>query len=146
MGLDSLLFFTPGLALAFNGLAYDFGPHYGPQPPPGVLERLGFHAQRGVWLPVVCAALLMLSAVVYQALMLSARGQTLGKMALSVKVVTRQGGNIRPGQAWARVLSDLVMGGFFYPLGLIDALLIFSRRRRTLHDRLAGTVVVNWRR
>jgi uncharacterized RDD family membrane protein YckC len=77
-------------------------------------------------------------------MMLTAWGQTLGKMALGIKVVTLQGGDIRAGQAWARAGSRAAMNAFY--VGIIDVLFIFSAQHRTLHDRLAGTVVVNWKR
>ena len=141
--LDWLLFFIPGTVLLFMGLAHEFAPHLGARTPGGALARIGIPAERDGWLPVVCSFLLMVSAVVYEVWMLSARGQTLGMMALGVRVVTPRGGHLRAGQAWVRVLSELVMGLLY--LGPVDDLFIFSRRRRTLHDRLAGTVVVNVR-
>jgi uncharacterized RDD family membrane protein YckC len=76
--------------------------------------------------------------------MLAARGQTLGKMAVGIKVVTPQGGDIRAGQAWVRALSGTLMALVY--LNYVDDLFIFTPRRRTLHDRLAKTVVVKWRR
>ncbi len=142
--LDALLFLVPSIVFVYTGLAHEFGPHFGPQPPASILARIGIPAERAGWLPVVCSLLLMASSVVYQGWMLAVRGQTLGKMALGIKVVRPNGGDIRAGQAWVRVLSTLALAEIF--LGPIDDLLIFSRRHRTLHDRLAGTVVVNVRR
>jgi uncharacterized RDD family membrane protein YckC len=65
-------------------------------------------------------------------------GQTLGKMALSIRVVTRDGGPLPLGVAVGRqcgfVLSILVLG-----LGL--ALAALRADRRALHDLVAGTRV-----
>jgi uncharacterized RDD family membrane protein YckC len=143
--VDGLLFLIPSVLLFFSGLLYSFAPRFGPQPRGADFARLGIREQNGVWLPLLFTIFLMFSVVVYEALMLTARGQTLGKMALGVKVVTAQGGDIRAGQAWARALSRSVMSAL-YGLGFVDQLFIFTARRRTLHDRLARTVVVNWKR
>src|ERR1041384_6571803 len=52
-------------------------------------------------------------AVIYKALMLSARGQTLGKMAMKVKVVNADGSPLSSGQAWGREIARAVLG-FLY--------------------------------
>ncbi|MGH9422359.1 MAG: RDD family protein [Thermoanaerobaculia bacterium] len=80
-------------------------------------------------------------AVVYQALMLTARGQTLGKMALRLKVVRPDGTDISGGQAWGREVSRAVLG-LLYIVDYLPA--FFTEDRRTVHDMLAGTRVVNW--
>jgi uncharacterized RDD family membrane protein YckC len=85
--------------------------------------------------------LLSLGAVAYQAMMLKARGQTLGKMAMKVKVVRPDGSDISGGQAWGREVSRAVLG-FLYIVDYLPAL--FTKDRRTVHDMLAGTRVVNW--
>ena len=142
--LDSLLFLGPWFALYVSGLLYSYGPHFGRAPSAAELARAGIHQQRGVWLPVLCSFLLLFCGVLYEAWMLAARGQTLGKMAVGIKVVTPQGGDIRAGQAWVRALSGTLMALVY--LNYVDDLFIFTPRRRTLHDRLAKTVVVKWRR
>ncbi len=82
--------------------------------------------------------------VVYEALMLSARGQTLGKMALGIKVVTPDGGPISPGQAWARAVLRQV---FFSYAALINYLPAFFTKQRTcIHDLIVKTRVVRARR
>jgi uncharacterized RDD family membrane protein YckC len=76
--------------------------------------------------------------VVYAVLSHWIWGQTLGKMALSIRVVTRDGGSLPLGVAVGRqcgfVLSILVLG-----LGL--ALAALRADRRALHDLVAGTRV-----
>lgn len=81
----------------------------------------------------------------YEALMLTWRGQTLGKMALKLKVVRPDGSDISGGQAWGRAVSRILMSATRI-LGFIDTLMIFSKPRTTLHDRIAKTRVVNWKR
>jgi uncharacterized RDD family membrane protein YckC len=80
-------------------------------------------------------------AVTYQALMLAARGQTLGKMALKVKVVNADGSPITTGQAWGREITRAVLG-FLYIIDYIPA--FFTKEKTTLHDLAAKTRVVNW--
>jgi uncharacterized RDD family membrane protein YckC len=80
-------------------------------------------------------------AVSYQALMLAARGQTLGKMALKVKVVNVDGSPITTGQAWGREITRAVLG-FLYIIDYIPA--FFTKEKTTLHDLAAKTRVVNW--
>jgi uncharacterized RDD family membrane protein YckC len=80
-------------------------------------------------------------AVSYQALMLAARGQTLGKMALKVKVVNADGSPITTGQAWGREITRAVLG-FLYIIDYIPA--FFTKEKTTIHDLAAKTRVVNW--
>jgi uncharacterized RDD family membrane protein YckC len=90
---------------------------------------------------LVLSGVLIFGTVAYEALMLTSRGQTLGKMAVGVKVVSAEGGPISAGQAWIRASSRGGMS-LLYCLGPVDALFIFTARHRTLHDRLARTLVV----
>jgi uncharacterized RDD family membrane protein YckC len=77
--------------------------------------------------------------VVYEGFMLQKRGQTLGKMALGLKVVTPDGGEISRGQAWARPALRLVLGTCM----IIDYLAALVTRERTcLHDMIVKTRVV----
>jgi uncharacterized RDD family membrane protein YckC len=88
---------------------------------------------------VLVAALMM----VYEGLMLSSRGQTLGKMALGIKVVTPEGRDISTGQAWGRSLLRQV---FFSYLSLINYLpAAFTKQRTCLHDLIAKTRVIRVR-
>jgi uncharacterized RDD family membrane protein YckC len=77
--------------------------------------------------------------VVYEALLLQHRGQTLGKMALGIRVVRADGGDISRGQAWGRAALRLVFASCF----AIDyAPAFFTRERLCLHDLVARTRVV----
>jgi uncharacterized RDD family membrane protein YckC len=82
--------------------------------------------------------------IIYEAVMLSRDGQTLGKKAMGIKVVNADGSEVQGGQAWKRAISRYLMQ-LTYVLGFIDSLMVFSRNRRTLHDRFAKTLVVNVR-
>lgn len=79
--------------------------------------------------------------ITYQALMLSARGQTLGKMALKVKVVNADGSELTAGQAWGREVTRAVLG-FLYIVDYVPA--FFTKEKTTIHDLAAKTRVVNW--
>lgn len=128
--VDGMLFTIPSFVIFFSIIDWKTFLTPGATPPSATFALTG---------------VLLFGVVVYEGLMLSARGQTLGKMLMGMKVVTPQGGTISAGQAWGRALARSVMS-LLYCLGPIDALFIFSARHRTLHDRLAKTVVVKWRR
>ena len=68
------------------------------------------------------------------------RGQTLGKMAVAIRVVRSDG---RPAGVGAALLR--LVGYLFSSLLLFAGFLmiVFDRQRRGLHDRLADTVVVD---
>jgi uncharacterized RDD family membrane protein YckC len=73
-----------------------------------------------------------LIAVAYETLMVAVTGRTLGKMAISARVVADDGGPVGLGTALARgLLADLFC-------------IAMERdpRRRGWHDRIAGTRVV----
>ncbi len=84
-------------------------------------------------------------ATCYEGLMLAKWGQTLGKMALKIKVVRSDGEPISAGQAWGRGLSRGLMA-ITQIVGFVDIVMIFSGPRTCLHDRFAKTKVVNWKR
>jgi uncharacterized RDD family membrane protein YckC len=67
-------------------------------------------------------------------------GQTLGKMAMKIKVVTPEGGPITYGKAAVRVLSEMLSGCI---LGIGYLMALWDDEKRALHDRLAGTRVVD---
>jgi uncharacterized RDD family membrane protein YckC len=67
-------------------------------------------------------------------------GQTIGKMAMGLRVVTASGGRVGVGRAVARTLAWIVSVVPF-GLGLLPA--AFDDERRTLHDRVTNTRVVD---
>jgi len=95
-----------------------------------------------VFLPLVFWMGLVIT-VCYEGLMLGARGQTLGKMALGIKVVRADGNKLTKGQAWGRALMRQVLIGCLRVVNYLPA--FFTPERTTLHDMVAGTRVINWR-
>lgn len=81
----------------------------------------------------------LLVPICYEALMLQTRSQTVGKMALKLKVVRPDGSRISAGQAWARAVMRLILGcliiGDYIPF-------FFTDEKTTLHDMVAGTRVI----
>jgi len=81
--------------------------------------------------------------VVYQLILLSREGQTLGKKAMNIRIVMYDDGS-NPGFGRAVGLRVIVNGLLanvpFY--ALVDILFIFGAERRCLHDHIAGTKVV----
>jgi uncharacterized RDD family membrane protein YckC len=78
--------------------------------------------------------------VLYHGWMLAVRGQTLGKMALGIQVVSADGAPLRPGQAWGRAV---LQRAFFSCLSLLDYLpALFTPERTCIHDLAARTRVI----
>jgi uncharacterized RDD family membrane protein YckC len=89
---------------------------------------------------LLAAALLgVLLAVTYDTVLLANRGQTVGKMAVRVKVVSSDGSAITQGQAFKRSLVSR-----FLPI-ITHIPAFFTPDRRTLHDMVADTRVINWK-
>jgi uncharacterized RDD family membrane protein YckC len=77
--------------------------------------------------------------VAYHVVLVGACGQTLGKMALGIMVVRRDGGPVGYGRAALRCLGGLLS---IASVGLGYAGVLFTRQRRGLADWLADTRVV----
>ena len=122
--LDSLLLMVPMYTLMGFLL---FGPAMRGQQPHPLWNLIG-----------VPFAILSL---VYEALMLQFKnGQTLGKMALKVRVVRPDGSPISTGQAWGRAVMRTILGC----LWIVDYIpAFFTPDKTTLHDMVAGTRVVD---
>ena len=90
-------------------------------------------------LGILGAGLLLAWAFVYFALSFALAGRTLGMALIGLRVTTRQGDTISARQAMVRTavfpLSFVIFGLGF--LGIFT-----SPERRTLHDSVAGSVVV----
>ena len=91
-----------------------------------------------------------LSITAINAYFLTVRGQSLGKMALDITILradTLENGGfvtnflIRDVANWAIMIATIFVpfGGFY---GLADALFIFGKDRRCIHDYMARTIVV----
>jgi uncharacterized RDD family membrane protein YckC/Tfp pilus assembly major pilin PilA len=83
---------------------------------------------------------LLVSVWLYYALMESSESQaTLGKKAVGIKVTDLEGNQISFARATGRLVAHLVSGIIF---GIGFAMAVFTSRRQTLHDMIAGTLVV----
>ena len=95
-------------------------------------------------LAAVGAAIALLWTAIYFVFFWSANGQTPGNRALGIRV--EQAGTGRPVQARRAALRVLALPLSALPLCAGFLLILVDARRRALHDRLAGTVVVYARR
>jgi uncharacterized RDD family membrane protein YckC len=84
-------------------------------------------------------ALGMALHIAYHVILVGGCGQTLGKMALGIAVVRRDGGTVGYGRAILRCLGGFISIASF---GLGYAATLFTAERRSLADWLAGTRVV----
>lgn len=86
---------------------------------------------------------LLLLPGVYHWLMTGAWGQTLGKMAVGLKVVrASDGARVGYLRALGRVASIWLLGLLLLPLLLAYLWPLWDRLNQTLYDKIAGTVVV----
>lgn len=92
---------------------------------------------------VVLYAFLLGTPVVYEGLMVQSRGQTLGKMAVGIKIVNPDGSAVSPGQAWGRAAVKMALGTCG---GLTFLPALFTKDRTTIHDMVAKTRVVRVQR
>jgi uncharacterized RDD family membrane protein YckC len=85
------------------------------------------------------------AGILYKVLMEGGpRGQTLGKMALKIRVVdAKTGGPIGYGKAALRWFVAAILWWVLYIPGIVDVLFpLWDAKRQTLHDKAASTVVV----
>ena len=76
----------------------------------------------------------------YTALMESSASQaTVGKLACGLRVADMSGQRIGFGRATGRYFAEWVTG---FTLGVGYLMVLFTSKRQTLHDKIAGTVVV----
>lgn len=94
----------------------------------------------------VVAGLWMLGVTALHAYLVTTRGQSLGKIAVNTRIVRANGSRVNFVHG-VLLRSWLLQGLAFVPLagnliGLVDAVFIFQKDRRCLHDHIAGTVVI----
>ncbi|MBL9184367.1 MAG: RDD family protein [Verrucomicrobiaceae bacterium] len=90
------------------------------------------------------AGLAFLGLTIWNIVLLSTRGQTLGKKWLGIRIVTFPDGQ-KPGFVKGFLLRSFVNGliGQFVPFyGLVDVCFIFREDNRCVHDLLADTTVI----
>jgi len=93
-----------------------------------------------IGLVVLAAMFSIMMKWLYYALMESSKyGGTLGKMALSIKVVDMEGNRISFGRATGRYFSRIITNMTML-IGYIIA--GFSEKKQALHDMIAGCLVV----
>jgi uncharacterized RDD family membrane protein YckC len=102
------------------------------------IAGLPFSAWRAV--PIVPLALfLMMVKGAYFCVFTMLGGQTVGKMAMGIRVVTDNAQDVEPARAVQRTLAALASVA---TVGIGFAPVLFAGDRRALHDRVAGTRVV----
>lgn len=95
-------------------------------------------------LQLTLAGLGFVAGILYQGIQLSRSGQTIGKKVIGLKVVSPDGSDIRPGQAWTRAVVQKAFT-LLSCLGiLINYLTAFGVERTCVHDMAAKTRVVDW--
>ncbi|HZT64728.1 MAG TPA: RDD family protein [Acidimicrobiales bacterium] len=98
-------------------------------------------------LPASTVWIVLLIQAVYEVVLVAVRGQTVGRMAVRIRVVRDHDGGV-PG--WLRSLArwaTVVAAGLVPVVGPYLALLVYlwvfwDRRRQGIHDKVARTVVV----
>ncbi|CAB5501398.1 RDD family protein [Bathymodiolus thermophilus thioautotrophic gill symbiont] len=77
------------------------------------------------------------------------KGQTIGKKALGIKIVTLTGERLSVKEHLLKRYGTYFLTGQIPiigpPLSIINVLIIFGKKRRCAHDYFAGTMVVNCR-
>ncbi len=98
------------------------------------------------WVMLGLGISVVLGIAVVQAVMISNTGQSLGKRLMKTKIVRLDGSN--PGFLYGVFMRSFVarLAGFIPGVGnlynLVDALFVFRKDRRTIHDHIAGTRVI----
>jgi uncharacterized RDD family membrane protein YckC len=88
----------------------------------------------------------LLIPILYHWLLVGARGQTLGKMALGIRVVrAADGGRVGYGRSLGRVACWWVLGILLVPLLLAYLWPLWDERNQTLYDKMVDTVVLTVR-
>jgi uncharacterized RDD family membrane protein YckC len=129
MILDGFILAIPNYACMF-AIMFALGTFSGKTPNP----------EDSLWILLIYIPMLGFP-ILYEGLMLSLKnGQTVGKMALSARVVRVDGSPITRGQAWGRAAMRTVLGCM---MGIDYIPAFFTDERTTLHDMIVGTRVVD---
>jgi uncharacterized RDD family membrane protein YckC len=101
-------------------------------------------ARTGGWFYLGLLGALIVLAI--DLILLARNGQTIGKKLLGIKVVRVDGSPVSLFRVFFlryvcnTILTLIPLFGSLY--SLVDALMIFSESRRTVHDRIADTIVI----
>jgi uncharacterized RDD family membrane protein YckC len=134
--LDAIIVGVPAMLLV---LALGFFGGTRVDPATGELSSEGAGALLGAMLIVLGAGIL------YRVLLEGGqRGQTVGKMALNIRVCdVSTGGSIGYGRAFLRWLVASILWAVLYIPGIVDVLFpLWDPKRQTIHDKAARSVVV----
>lgn len=123
--VDGFILGTPVLIVMFGVMMPALFANKGAPPPPWT-----------AWVGWVMAPIY----IVYEGIMLTLRGQTLGKMALGIRVTQANGNAISRGQAWGRAVVRGLFVSFLSIINYIPAL--FTKEKTCIHDMAAKTRVV----
>lgn len=95
--------------------------------------------KRPSWQSLITIGFLM-APIVYEGSMLQWRGQTIGKIALGLRVVQAGGQRLSAGQSWTRAV---VRGAFASFLSIVDyGAAFFTKEKTCVHDMAARSRVV----
>ena len=78
--------------------------------------------------------------IAYYVVFTGSCGQTLGKMALRIKVIRKDGGDIGYGRAALRETVGKFASGIILGIGYL--MIAFDERKQGLHDKIAGSYVI----
>jgi predicted Zn finger-like uncharacterized protein len=76
----------------------------------------------------------------YYVVFTGACGQTLGKMALRIKVIRTDGSDLGYGGAFLREIPGKFLSGLILGIGYL--MVAFTQRKQGLHDMIAGSYVI----
>lgn len=101
-----------------------------------VLQLMGVSIPSGGWLVLLLGVII---GVAYRTLTTLRWGGTLGKMAMELEVVSREGA---PTLTWWPILFRESIGRFLADLLMVGYFSVFGRTHTALHDYLSDTCVV----
>ena len=90
--------------------------------------------------PSMWALSLVIDWVYFAAMESSRSGATIGKRAMKLRVLSDDGNRLTFARASLRYFGKIVS---YIPLMLGFVMALFTKRNQTLHDLIAGTIVVN---
>jgi uncharacterized RDD family membrane protein YckC len=130
--LDGLLIGLPAMAVAL-AIAIPAGLFD--------LEKIASEGTIGIVFQLLYTFLYLGGWILYEGLMLTRGGQTLGKRTLNIRVVSADGAELTRRQAFGRAASRQLLG-LIPCFSLVDYATAFGRERTCIHDMLAKTTVV----
>mgnify|MGYP001576219216 FL=1 len=105
---------------------------------PAIIDAVAVSVVSGVLKSIIASTLIGFG---YYVFFIGHRGQTLGKMAMKIKVVDMTTGNA-PGylKAFLREVVGKIISGIALSLGYLW--MLWDKDKQTWHDKIASTVVV----